>query len=163
IFHCHLLDHEDQGAMGYMLVEEHSSYSGLIPAPTFPIDAGFSVKYELDGGEEPPPPPGDGTSLDIGSITVSTANAGKGQKSGVADIVVVDDLGNPVEGAEVSGAFSGDINEIISVSPATDANGQTSVSTSGTAKVRGLTFCVTDIVDTNGVLDPFSGSVCGSL
>jgi len=158
IFHCHLLDHEDQGAMGYMVVQPAT---GTIPAPTFPVGAGFSEKYELDGGEPPPPPPGTGTSLDVGSITVSTANAGKGQKIGVADIVVVDDLGNPVEGATVSGEFSGDINEIISTSPATDANGQTSVSTTNTAKVSSLTFCVTAIAYDG--LEDFSGEVCGSL
>jgi FtsP/CotA-like multicopper oxidase with cupredoxin domain len=259
IFHCHLLDHEDQGAMGYMVVlpnhDDPDPDLGTIPAPTFPVNAGFSEKYELDGGNPTVPADphglsasavsssqidlswtdnaadedsyqveqsldginfsviavlaadstsysdtglsasteyfyqvnasnaagdsgytnvasattladnggGDPTSVEVGSITVSTANAGKGMKIGVADIVVVDDLGNPVEGAIVSGEFSGDINEIISASPATDANGQTSISTTQSAKVRGLTFCVTDIVDTNGVLAPFSGSVCGSL
>ena len=46
---------------------------------------------------------GDPTSVEVASITVSTVNAGKGKKTGVADIVVVDDLGNPVAGAVVSG------------------------------------------------------------
>ena len=249
IFHCHLLDHEDQGAMGYMLVQPAQ---GTIPAPTYPAGAGFSEKYELDGGEPPTAPVdpsglsatavsssqinlswtdnstdedsyqveqstggggfsviavlsadstsysdtglvasttfsyrvnasngagssgysntasattqadnggGDPTSVEA-SIIVSTNNAGKGQKTGVADIVVVDDLGNPVEGAIVSGEFSGDINEVVSAT--TDANGQTSVSTTQSAKVRSLTFCVTNIVDTIGGL-PFSGTVCGSL
>ena len=250
IFHCHILDHEDQGAMGWMNV------IGGTPAPTFPVGAGFSNKYELGGGEPPTAPAdptglsanavsssqislswtdnatdedayhveqsldgvnfsliatisadstsfsdtglsasttyfyrvnatkglvasgytntasattqadnggGDPTSVEVGSITVSTINAGKGQKLGVADIVVVDDLGNPVAGAVVSGQFTGSITETISASPATNTNGQTSVSTTGSAKVRNLTFCVTGIVDTNGVLDPFTGSVCGSL
>ena len=252
IFHCHLLDHEDQGAMGYMVVQPAP---GTIPAPTFPAGAGFAEKYELDGVVNPTVPAdpsglsasatsssqinlswtdnandeasyhveqssdgvnfslladlgtdsnsysdtglsasttyyyrvnasnaigasaytntasattqagsggGDPTSVEVGSITVSTNSAGKGQKFGVADIVVVDDLGNPVEGAVVSGEFSGDLNEIIYASPATDANGQTSVSTTQSAKVRSLTFCVTDIVDATGGL-PFSGTVCGSL
>ncbi len=250
IFHCHILDHEDQGAMGWMDV------IGGTPAPTFPVGAGFSDKYELGGGEPPTIPAdpsnlsastvsssqidlswtdnatdedtyqveqsldgvnfsviamlsadsssfsdtglsasttyfyqvnasnaagasgytntasattqadnggGDPTSVEVGSIAVSTTSVGKGKKIGVADIVVVDDLGNPVAGAVVSGEFTGSITETISASPATDANGQTSVSTTQSAKVRNLTFCVTGIVDTNGVLDPFSGSVCGSL
>ena len=38
IFHCHLLDHEDQGAMGYMVVQPAP---GTIPAPTYPAGAGF--------------------------------------------------------------------------------------------------------------------------
>ena len=249
IFHCHLLDHEDQGAMGYMVVQPAA---GTISAPTYP-NTSFSEKYDLGGGEPPTVPAdpsglsasavsssqinlswsdnagdedsyqveqsldgvnfsviavlsadstsysdtglsasttyyyqvnasnaaagdsgysntasattqaggGDPASVEVGSITVSTANAGKGKKTGIADIVVVDDLGNPVEGAIVSGEFSGDITESVT-SPATDVNGQTSVSTTGSAKVRSLTFCVTDIVDTNGGL-PFSGTVCGSL
>ena len=253
IFHCHLLDHEDQGAMGYMVVQPAP---GTIPAPTFPVGAGFSEKYELDGGEPPTVPAdptglsanavsssqinlswtdnagnedsyqveqstdgvnfspiatldadstgysdtglsasttyfyqvnasnaagasgytntasattqadnggGDPTSVEVGSIAVSTTSVGKGQKIGVADIVVVDDLGNPVAGAVVTGEFTGSITETISASPATDANGQTSVSTTQSGKVRNLTFCVTGIEDTNGVLDPFSGSVCSSL
>ena len=252
LFHCHLLDHEDQGAMGYMVVQPAA---GTIPAPTFPAGAGFSEKYEIDGGEPTVPADpsglsadavsssqinlswtdnatdedsyqieqsldgvnfsviavlgadstsysdtglsasttyfyqvnasnaagasgytnvasattnagggGDPTSVEVGSITVSTNNAGKGQKTGVADIVVVDDLGNPVAGAVVSGEFSGDINEIISASPATDDNGQTSVSTAQSAKVRNLTFCVTAI--THDTLQDFSaapGAVCSSL
>ena len=162
IFHCHLLDHEDQGAMGYMLVQPAS---GTIPAPTYPAGAGFSEKYELDGGgqEPPPPPPAEPAGMTVGSITLSTVNEGRGQERGYADIVVVDDQGNPVAGAVVSGAFSGDINETVSASPATNANGQTTVSTTTTAKVRSLSFCVTGITDTNGVLTPFSGSICGNL
>ena len=253
IFHCHLLDHEDQGAMGYMVVQPAP---GTIPAPTYPVSAGFSEKYELDGGEPPTVPAdpsglfanavsssqinlswtdnatdedsyqveqsldgvnfsvidvlgadstsysdtglsastsyfyqvnainaagasgytniasaitnagggGTATSVEVGTITVSTSSVGGGQKIGVADIVVIDDLGNPVAGAVVSGEFTGTITETISASPATDANGQTSISTTGAAKGKvNLTFCVTDIVDTNGVLSSFSGSVCGSL
>jgi FtsP/CotA-like multicopper oxidase with cupredoxin domain len=253
IFHCHLLDHEDQGAMGYMVVQEAA---GTIGAPTFPVDAGFSEKYELDGGEPPTVPAdptnlsasavsssqinlswtdnatdessyvverssggsafsflaamsaditsysdtgllaettysyrvnasngagdsgysntasaktqadnggGDPTSVEVGSISVSTNNAGKGKKFGAADIVVVDDLGNPVEGAIVSGDFTGDIDES-DTSLETDANGLTSVSTTLSAKVRNLTFCVTAI--THDTLQDFSaapGAVCGSL
>ena len=157
IFHCHILDHEDQGAMGYMNV------IGGTPAPSYPA-AGFAIKYEVGGGTEPPPPE-TGTSLDVGSITVSTSGVGGGQKIGVADIVVIDDLGNPVEGAVVSGEFTGTITETISASLATDVNGLTSVSTTQSAKGKvNLTFCVTDIIDTNGILDPFIGPVvCGSL
>jgi FtsP/CotA-like multicopper oxidase with cupredoxin domain len=252
IFHCHILDHEDQGAMGYMNV------IGGTPAPSYPTGAGYADYYPVGGTPPPPTVPadpsglsanavsssqinlswtdnaadedsyqveqstdgvnfsiiavlsadsasysgtgltesteyfyqvnasnaagdsgytntasattqadnggGDPTSVEVGSISVSTNNAGKGKKFGVADIFVVDDLGNPVEGAIVSGEFSGDINETISASPATDANGQTSISTTQSTKVRRLTFCVTAI--THGALQDFSaapGAVCGSL
>jgi hypothetical protein len=42
IFHCHILQHEDQGAMGWMQV------NGGRPAPVLPES--FSPYYELDGG-----------------------------------------------------------------------------------------------------------------
>ena len=260
IFHCHLLDHEDQGAMGYMVVHDGNGYpsadpaaSGIIPAPTYPAGEGYSELYEL-GGEPPTVPDapvvltaaavsssqidlswidnaanesayhverstdglsfswiadlgadstsysdtglaasttyyyqvnasnaagasgytntasattqadnggGEPTSVEVGSITVSTNNAGKGKKFGVADIVVVDDLGNPVAGADITGDFSGDLNE--TVSGTTDANGQVSVSTTQSAKVRNLTFCVTDIVDANGLPFVTGPGDCGSL
>jgi FtsP/CotA-like multicopper oxidase with cupredoxin domain len=47
IMHCHILEHEDQGAMGWM------NLVGGISAPTFPNDAsaGFSDYYALPGGD----------------------------------------------------------------------------------------------------------------
>jgi len=156
IMHCHILDHEDQGAMGWMDV------IGGDPAPTYPSSVIYMEKYQI--GVEPPPPPVAGTVLDISSISVSTSGIGGGSKVGVANIVVVDNQGNLIKGAVASGEFSGSINEIISVSAATDVSGQTSVSTSGSAKGNvSLTFCVTGITDTNNVLQPFVGSVCSSL
>jgi hypothetical protein len=92
---------------------------------------------------------------------VSTENAGKGQKFGRADIHVVDDLGNPVSGALVSGDFTGDITEPV-IEAQTDANGDVTVITSQTAKpLNTLTFCVTTI--THDTLQDFSGSECSSL
>ena len=48
IMHCHILEHEDQGAMGWLDVQ------GGLPAPTFPQDASiaeaYSAYYVLDGG-----------------------------------------------------------------------------------------------------------------
>ena len=39
IMHCHMLDHEDQGAMGWTDVQ------GGLPPPTFPADAGLVAPY----------------------------------------------------------------------------------------------------------------------
>ncbi len=51
IMHCHILEHEDQGAMGWLDVQ------GGLPAPTFPQDASlaepYSAYYVLDGGTGP--------------------------------------------------------------------------------------------------------------
>jgi len=104
---------------------------------------------------------GTGTLVQVGSIIVSTENAGKGQKFGRADILIIDDLGNPVNGALVSGDFTGDITESV-IDAQTGANGDVTVITSGTAKpLNNLTFCVTAI--THATLQDFSGLVCGSL
>jgi len=52
IMHCHILEHEDQGAMGWADVQ----VAGAILPPTFP-DAGYDEgPYQL--GDPPEPPPG---------------------------------------------------------------------------------------------------------
>jgi FtsP/CotA-like multicopper oxidase with cupredoxin domain len=252
ILHCHILDHEDQGAMGWMDV------IGGDPAPFFPYDntKNYMDYYSLDGGGPPPSTvpatpsnlaavtisssqidlswtdnatdevsykveqsvdgfnysvvatlsenstsfsdtglsastsysyqvnalngtgasdysntdsamtdgAGTGASVEVGSINVSTQGVGRGQKIGIADIVVIDDVGNPVAGAVVSGEFDGTIYEEILASTATDINGQTSVSTTLSAKKVTLSFCVTEI--THATLQDFSavdGQVCGTL
>ena len=48
IMHCHILAHEDQGAMGWADV-----VGGDAP-PTFPADAGYLAYYELGGAGDPP-------------------------------------------------------------------------------------------------------------
>jgi len=53
IMHCHILAHEDQGAMGWADVLD---LAGTIPPPLFP-DAGHQVLYNCGGSEPPPPPP----------------------------------------------------------------------------------------------------------
>ncbi len=66
---------------------------------------------------------------------------GGGKKKGRADVTIVDDLGNPVSGATVSGTFTGDYNE--SGSAATDAAGVARIDTSARVKEPiSFTFCV---------------------
>jgi FtsP/CotA-like multicopper oxidase with cupredoxin domain len=249
IFHCHILEHEDQGAMGWMQV------NGGREKPIFPGDNLYTDLFEFGSGPPPSPPAaptnlaatavstseidlswiagsgdetgfviyrslqattgfsevvtvggnatahtdanltadttyyyqvtgtnaggesevsntasaktqaaGPGSSLEVGSVTVSTVGGPKGIKFGQATIAVVDDLGNPVADALVTGDFSGDINEPILEDQA-DANGISVVQTSQSVKkLRNLQFCVTSITPPNGsTLQPFSGSVCGSL
>lgn len=246
IMHCHILEHEDQGAMGW------SEVIGGVNPPTFPADGnlatayaeyyslaagsapaapsgltataisssqiilawtdnssdetGFAIERSTDGanfsslgsvgagvtaysstglspsttywyrvratngaGSSAPsnvasattPAPPVGTSLAVGSITVSAVNVGGGKKRGQAVIVVKDDVGNLVSGATVTGNFSGSWNEAATSGP-TGSNGSTTVQTS-TAKsgTITLTFCVTSI--THATLAPFSGNACGSL
>jgi hypothetical protein len=243
IFHCHILEHEDQGAMGWMNViggrqpptypdTQYLAYYALGGTPTNPPAApsnlaatainsseidlnwtdnsgdetGFEIERSLDGsnfswiaslGANTTSYPNtglnpattyyyrvaasngagnsaysndasattqnqtQGTSVQVGSVAVTTVNAGKGAKYGQATIVVVDDQGNPVGGALVSGAFSGDINEQVNEAQ-TGATGSVTVTTSQSAKpLNVLSFCVTSI--THPPLQDFSGSVCGSL
>ena len=253
ILHCHILAHEDQGAMAWMDV------IGGEPPPFFPVnpDIGtvYGEYYPLDGGtgNNPPAAPGSlstvaisssqidlswsdnstdeagfdiegstdganftlitstaanttgfsdsglnpsstyfyrvsaynsngnstfsntssattqpqtaGTSVQVGSITVSTLSQGKGQKSGRAVVVVVDDQGAAVAGATVTGDFSGGINETGISGNATDGNGSTTIDSSQSAKgVKSLSFCVTAI--THATLQDFAaapGTVCGAL
>jgi FtsP/CotA-like multicopper oxidase with cupredoxin domain len=154
IFHCHILSHEDQGAMAWMDV------IGGASAPAIPKDSDetdlYEAYYSLGGGPVDP-----GTVVQVGSITVLTVNAGKGLSLGQATVVVTDELGNPVTGAVVSGDFSGDINESVT-STETVVDGSVSIVTTQSAKrVRSLTFCVTSI--THATLANFAGSVCASL
>jgi len=104
---------------------------------------------------------GSGTSVQVGSVTVTSVSQGKGQKTARATVEIRDDVGALVEGATVLGEFIGDINEELSGS--TGANGSVSFDTSTTYK-GGITleFCVNtithpDLTDYNG------GPVCSSL
>jgi hypothetical protein len=242
IMHCHILAHEDQGAMGWLDV------LGGTPAPEFPASYGYSDYYSLGGAGDPPAAPtslsataisssqidlewndnsndesgfsiersldgtnfsmldsvaadvvtysdtnvdadttyhyqvaafsGNGTSafsntasattngggtaaLQVDSISVSTVNEGRGVKRGRAVVVISDGQGGLVQGATVTGDFSGTLNET-DLTDMTDAAGSATIDTAGTAKGGfSLTFCVTSV--THGTLSDFTGPVCGSL
>jgi thermitase len=80
----------------------------------------------------------------VQSITLSTPSAGRGRKHAQATVIIVDDLGNPLNGATVSGSFSGDFVEALAAT--TDGNGSVTLTTTATAK-GGVTFgfCVDDV------------------
>ncbi|MDX1614848.1 MAG: multicopper oxidase family protein [Candidatus Promineifilaceae bacterium] len=153
IMHCHILAHEDEGAMTWMDVV------GGTPPPSFPDGLGYSAYYPLSG--DPPPPSGEPTAVDVGSIAVTTVNIGQGNKIGRATVVVVDDLGNPVADAIVTGDFSGDINESGVSGLPTDTSGTTTIDSSEAQKGGvSVTFCVTSI--THPALTDWTGYVCES-
>jgi suppressor of ftsI len=250
IMHCHILEHEDMGVMGW------ADVVGGEVAPFYPDDDNFtySEHYVIDGGTPPTNPPaapsglvatavssdqislnwidnsidednfnvesssdgitfgipvslsentisfidsgldtsttfyyrvsasnakgssdfsgiasatttdgGTATAVVVDTIVVTTASKGKRQKRGQAMIRVIDDLGNPVEGAVISGTFSGTFSETIDSSAATDTNGTTTVQTSDAAKgIVEVTFCVSSIVHPS--LTDYTGEgVCSSL
>lgn len=87
---------------------------------------------------------GEATAVVISSINTGTQSAGKGKKYGLATITVLDNLGNPVNGASVTGNFSGTWNE--TASSVTDVNGVatllTATALNGTVTVN---FCVSGV------------------
>ena len=91
----------------------------------------------------------------VESITCSTTS--NKRKYGVATIVIKDDQGAPVEGATVSGDFSGSYNE--SVQGVTDANGSVTFQTSSRNKSPSFTFTVTDVSHASLGYDPASNVV----
>lgn len=100
-------------------------------------------------------PASTGGAVSVGALTVGTDNLARGFKQGFAEVVVIDDGGNPVEGATVSGRFYGTFIE--TPSPATtDSTGSTRFTTNGSAKGSvTVGFCVTSI--THATLDDFGG------
>ncbi len=112
-------------------------------------------------------PAGTPTSVRVGSITVSTVGVGQGQKFGRAIVVVEDDTGSLVEGAVVTGQFSGTFSTGLVTGAATGSDGSTTFDTTETAKGKvNLDFCVWEINYT-GLDDFVAGGpgeeICGSL
>jgi FtsP/CotA-like multicopper oxidase with cupredoxin domain len=242
IMHCHILAHEDEGAMTWMDVvgggtppafpggQGYSAYYALTanpPAAPSGLSAaavsssvidlswldnsndetGFNIERSLDGTNFSPltsvganvvgysdtglspdttywyrvnaenssgtsawsnsasdttlTDTGGPTSVDVGSIVVTTFTIGQGFKQGRATVVVVDDIGAPVEGATVTGNFTGTFTETDVSGPPTDATGTTVIDTAGSAKGKvSVTFCATSI--THPTLTNWTGGVCAS-
>ncbi len=84
------------------------------------------------------------TTMHVASITVSHNSLSKGRKQGHSEVIIVDDQDNPVQGASVTGSFSGDLVETLTVT--TDVTGLAVFDTSNTVKGSiSLTFCVDDV------------------
>jgi hypothetical protein len=95
------------------------------------------------------------TELQVGSIVVSTVNAGKGKKYGQAEVTVVDELGTLISGVTVEGTFSESFNQ--SVSDTTSGGSVTFITTGTPQKRPSFIFCVDDI---SGGLPYTAGQVC---
>lgn len=85
------------------------------------------------------------TSMHVESIVTGTASAGQGKKNGTATVTIHDELENPVNGATVTGTFTGSFNE--TVSGQTGADGVVTLVTSASAKGSLVVdFCVDDVM-----------------
>lgn len=73
-------------------------------------------------------------------------------------VTVYDDLGQPVQGATVTGDFSGDVNDTIAA--VTDANGVAVLTTTSSSKSPiSYTFIVTDVAHTTLTYTPAANVV----
>lgn len=83
------------------------------------------------------------TSVHIENIATSTQNS-RGNKTGVAEVTIFDDTGQPVSGADVSGTFGGSFSE--SGSGTTGADGVAEITTSSTQRGGvSVEFCVNSV------------------
>ena len=248
VMHCHILEHEDQGAMGWADVLGGTSaplfpgvglYSDYYPPVVVPgtppaapdglsatavsssgIDLGWndnsdnesSFKIERSGDTDPltytpldtvnanvnsysdtglaalttywyrvsafnddgesaysnevsatTQQAGTPSALLLSSITVSIVSASKGQKRQRAVVAVSDNNGTPVEGAVVTGDFSGSITQN-GVTATTDSSGNATLETDAAGKGNlSFEFCVVSIVDPDSILYPFNTRTCASF
>jgi hypothetical protein len=112
------------------------------------------AKIMTIGADEGPPDCGD---LQVQANSVTTVNIGQGNRIGHAEVTVGDNCG-PANGVEVTGDFTGDIEEFDLLGN-TDPDGQAVVETTLADKGKvDLTFCV-DMLDA----DPYAGpNACAS-
>jgi hypothetical protein len=90
---------------------------------------------------------GQAVSVHVQSIVASTINAGQGNKHGQAVVVIVDNNGNTVGSADVTGTFTGDFNEAGLVGT-TNGSGSATITTTGTAKGKiAFQFCVDSVAN----------------
>jgi len=91
------------------------------------------------------------TELLIDSIVLGSSNADRGQKNGQAVVTVVDDFGNAIDGATITGTFIGSFNE--TVSGDTAGGGVATLTTSSNPQKKNIayTFCVDAIAGVPGL------------
>lgn len=97
-------------------------------------------------GSSTPPP--SASSMNVSSVVMGTASAGGGKKFGTATVTVVDNHGNPVVNATVTGNFSGTINQT-GVSGTTASDGKVTLKTTSSASGSvAVNFCVSSLTHT---------------
>jgi len=153
-----ILSSEDGVSFGYLssvgVDVTNFTDSGLVADTTYwyrvraiSVANGPSADSNTASATTDPQSPGNGTMLQVGSITVSTLSEGRGQKRGQAVVVAKDDTGAPVAGAVVAGFFNQSFDDVITASEETGIDGSTIMLTQGTLKGSvTVGFCVQSII-----------------
>ena len=125
------------GACGYTLEvcdsEENRTVDGAL-AFYFPQVEEF---LDPEGGGGP-----GGSEMHVDSITLSKKQKGS-KGDAIAKVVIVDENGAPVEGADISGTFSGDVSG--SGSGTTGADGEATIKLTYQGTPSSFTFCVDNV------------------
>ena len=109
------------------------------------VDTSDNESAQSNEDSATPNPVGQATSVHVQSIVTSTINVGQGNKQGQAVVVIVDNNGDPVDLATVTGTFTGDYNEA-GLQGITDPSGSATITTAGTAKGKiNFQFCVDSV------------------
>jgi hypothetical protein len=123
-------------------------------------DSGNESDDSNEASATPSGPVGPAVSMHVENISLSTVNAGQGNKQGRATVTVHNDLGNPVENALVSGTFSGDFTETVN-DVLTNASGVATLTTVGKAKGKiDFRFCVDNVSDSLTYLPGINVETC---
>jgi hypothetical protein len=139
--------------------------ASLIPASNF-VDATVSTDEmyyyvvtaldindnESDASGEASATPQGSAYLHIESIVLSVDDQGGGNKYGVAAVTILDNLGAPVEGADVTGTFAGDFTGTLTET--TDASGLATLIVGPKGGRTQFSFCVDEVIHATLTHDP---------
>ena len=94
------------------------------------------------------------TTVKVASISTETARGPSGTSYGKAIVAIVDNCGNPVAGALVTGHFTGDFEKEAQQTTYTDSNGEALFATSTYVKKPSFGFVVSNVVAAGMVYQP---------
>lgn len=95
-------------------------------------------------------PPVNGDKIHVHAIDLSTKVKGP-KTDAIAKVTIVDEYGSPVEGAVVTGTFTGDVND--TSSDATDSKGVALLTIQVQGSVSSFTFCVDNVTHSSYTYD----------
>lgn len=111
------------------------------------VDGAFAFYYDSVKQWLDPNPIG---KMHVYSIILSTKKKGP-KTDAIAKVTIVDEYDNPVEGANISGTFSGDVNG--SGSGTTGADGEATIKITKQGTISTFTFCVDNVTHSSYTYD----------